>query len=53
MIKQIMDKGFAYETDGTIYFDVEKYNKDFSYGQLTNRKLEELLEIYLEKNWII
>lgn len=44
MIKQIMDKGFAYETDGTIYFDVEKYNKDFSYGQLTNRKLEELLE---------
>ena len=44
MIKQIMDKGFAYETEGTIYFDVEKYNKDFSYGQLTNRKLEELLE---------
>jgi cysteinyl-tRNA synthetase len=44
MIKQIIDKGFAYETDGTIYFDVEKYNKDFSYGQLTNRKLEELLE---------
>lgn len=44
MIKQIMHKGFAYETDGTIYFDVEKYNKDFSYGQLTNRKLEELLE---------
>lgn len=44
MIKQIMDKGFAYETNGTIYFDVEKYNKDFSYGQLTNRKLEELLE---------
>ena len=44
MIKQIMEKGFAYETEGTIYFDVEKYNKDFSYGQLTNRKLEELLE---------
>jgi len=44
MIKQIIDKGFAYETDGTIYFDVEKYNKEFSYGQLTNRKLEELLE---------
>ncbi|MEI8136004.1 MAG: cysteine--tRNA ligase [Bacteroidota bacterium] len=44
MIKQIIDKGFAYETEGTIYFDVEKYNKDFSYGQLTNRKLEELLE---------
>ncbi|MEO6303795.1 MAG: cysteine--tRNA ligase [Bacteroidia bacterium] len=44
MIKEIIAKGFAYETSGTVYFDVEKYNKDFSYGQLTNRKLEELLE---------
>ncbi len=44
MIKEIISKGFAYEVNGTVYFDVEKYNKDFSYGQLTNRKLEELLE---------
>lgn len=44
MIKEIIAKGFAYEVNGTVYFDVEKYNKDFSYGQLTNRKLEELLE---------
>lgn len=44
MIKEIIEKGFAYEVNGTVYFDVEKYNKDFSYGQLTNRKLEELLE---------
>jgi cysteinyl-tRNA synthetase len=44
MIKQIISKGFAYEINGTVYFDVEKYNKKFSYGQLTNRKLEELLE---------
>ncbi|MBA3679671.1 MAG: cysteine--tRNA ligase [Bacteroidetes bacterium] len=44
MIKEIIEKGFAYVVDGTVYFDVEKYNKDFSYGQLTNRKLEELLE---------
>lgn len=44
MIKEIIAKGFAYVVDGTVYFDVEKYNKDFSYGQLTNRKLEELLE---------
>jgi cysteinyl-tRNA synthetase len=44
MIKQIIEKGYAYEINGTVYFDVEKYNREFSYGQLTNRKLEELLE---------
>lgn len=44
MIKKIMEKGFAYVVDGTVYFDVEKYSQQFSYGQLTNRKLEELLE---------
>ncbi len=44
MAKEIITKGYAYEVNGTVYFDVEKYNKEFSYGQLTNRKLEELLE---------
>lgn len=44
MIKQILDQGYAYEINGTVYFDVEKYSKEYSYGQLTNRKLEELLE---------
>jgi cysteinyl-tRNA synthetase len=44
MTKEIIAKGYAYEVNGTVYFDVEKYNKEFSYGQLTNRKLEELLE---------
>jgi cysteinyl-tRNA synthetase len=44
MIKEIIAKGYAYETNGTVYFDVEKYSKDFHYGQLTNRKLEDLLE---------
>lgn len=44
MIKEIISKGYAYEINGTVYFDVEKYNKEFSYGQLTNRKLEDLLE---------
>jgi cysteinyl-tRNA synthetase len=44
MIKEIIKKGYAYEVDGTVYFDVEKYDKKYSYGQLTNRKLEDLLE---------
>ena len=44
MTKQIMANGYAYEVDGTIYFDVEKYNKEKPYGILTNRKLEDLLE---------
>jgi cysteinyl-tRNA synthetase len=44
MIKQILEKDFAYEINGTVYFDVEKYSKEFPYGQLTNRKLEDLLE---------
>lgn len=44
MIKEIISNGYAYEVNGTVYFDVEKYNQKFPYGQLTNRKLEELLE---------
>ena len=43
MIKQIISKGYAYEVNGTVYFDVEKYNKEFPYGQLTNRQLEDLI----------
>jgi len=44
MVKKILESGYAYEIDGTVYFDVEKYNKDLPYGILTNRKLEDLLE---------
>ncbi|MDO5523891.1 MAG: cysteine--tRNA ligase [Bacteroidia bacterium] len=44
MIKEILAAGFAYEINGTVYFDVEKYSKEYSYGVLTNRKLEDLLE---------
>lgn len=44
MTQQILANGYAYEVNGTIYFDVEKYNKEKPYGILTNRKLEDLLE---------
>lgn len=43
MIKQIIANGFAYESNGTIYFDVEKYSKQHNYTVLTNRQLEEML----------
>ncbi|HEY0666892.1 MAG TPA: cysteine--tRNA ligase [Sphingobacteriaceae bacterium] len=43
MIKQIIANGFAYESNGTIYFDVEKYSKQHDYTVLTNRQLEEML----------
>ncbi len=43
MVKQILSNGYAYEVNGTVYFDVEKYNNEFPYGQLTNRLLEDLI----------
>jgi len=42
MIEQILNKGFAYEVNGSIYFDVLKYNKKYKYGKLSGRVLEEL-----------
>lgn len=43
MTKEILANGYAYESNGTIYFDVEKFNKKYPYGALSNRNLEELL----------
>ena len=44
MARRILEVGYAYEVNGTVYFDVEKYDKEKPYGILTNRKLEDLLE---------
>ncbi|MBP9689088.1 MAG: cysteine--tRNA ligase, partial [Bacteroidia bacterium] len=43
MTQQIMANGFAYESNGTIYFDVEKFAKENNYTILTGRNLEDLL----------
>lgn len=43
MIEQIIENGYAYERNGTVYFDVEKYVETYDYTILTNRKLEDML----------
>jgi cysteinyl-tRNA synthetase len=42
--KKLIQKGFAYEVNGSVYFDVKKYNQHFPYGELSGRKIEELME---------
>ena len=41
-IKKILDAGYAYESEGSVYFDVEKYNRDHHYGKLSGRNIEDL-----------
>jgi cysteinyl-tRNA synthetase len=41
-IQKMIDSGFAYETGGSVYFDVEKYASVHSYGILSGRKIEDL-----------
>jgi cysteinyl-tRNA synthetase len=43
IIKSILDKGFAYEANGSIYFDVLKYNESHHYGVLSGRNIEDLV----------
>jgi cysteinyl-tRNA synthetase len=44
MIKTIMEKGYAYESNGSVYFDVKKYAESHDYGILSGRVLEDMLE---------
>ena len=44
MIKEILESGFAYQSEGSIYFDIELYNKKYDYGKLSGRKIEDLFQ---------
>jgi cysteinyl-tRNA synthetase len=43
MVKAILNAGFAYEVNGSVYFDVEKYNNTHHYGKLSGRVIDEMI----------
>ena len=43
LVKEILNNGYAYESEGSVYFDVAKYNKDHHYGKLSGRNLDDVL----------
>ena len=43
LVKEIIDNGFAYESEGSVYFDVAKYDKEHHYGKLSGRNLDDVL----------
>ena len=44
-IKQIVESGFAYEKNGSVYFDILKFNESNTYGKLSGRKIEDMMNI--------
>ncbi|ASV29245.1 cysteine--tRNA ligase [Maribacter cobaltidurans] len=43
IIKDILEKGYAYEVNGSVYFDVVRFNESNEYGKLSGRKLEDMI----------
>lgn len=43
LIEAIIEQGFGYEVNGSVYFDVRKYNEKYPYGELSGRKIDELI----------
>jgi cysteinyl-tRNA synthetase len=43
LIKEIIGKGYAYVTNGSVYFNLKKYNEDYNYGVLSGRNVEDML----------
>ncbi len=48
MAREILEAGFAYTVNGSVYFDVQAYNRKYNYGRLSGRKLEEMMAGYRE-----
>ena len=42
-VQKILDKGYAYVSNGSVYMDVEKYAKDYPYGKLSGRNLNDII----------
>ena len=42
-VKKILSSGYAYESNGSVYFDVEKFASENEYGKLSGRKIEDLI----------
>ncbi len=43
IVEDIIEKGYAYEKNGSVYFDVVKFNEDHAYGKLSGRQLEDMI----------
>ena len=43
-LQKIIDNGYGYEANGSVYFDVKKYAEKYNYGELSGRKIDELME---------
>ena len=42
LVKKIIESGYGYEVNGSVYFDVQRYNQEHNYGKLSGRDIEEL-----------
>ena len=45
LVREILDNGFAYESNGSVYFDVEKYDRKYHYGILSGRNLDDVRDV--------
>ncbi len=42
LVKELLERGYAYESNGSVYFDVDKYDAKYNYGRLSGRNLEDI-----------